>query len=628
MFSRLTILQRLALVFVLGTVLGAITISYFFYYTSIRSLQSELQANLQETWYKNFSDAIHTTENLGQQSLAMLMDNPHLVEAVEQNDPVMVKRVLLHFKEVMRVPGIIKNLQLSIIDSDGHLIASTLSRTQQITGSLLAKAKRYPNSIVSEFSVKDGHIRYLMAINHHYLEMDLGLSVLIQKLYSAYSADLLFYPLGSEMPVKLKANKPEILQELKQAAFKPSNGEQSRFVPLNEQYVAIEYPLKSGDELIGHAMVVLPAEKDYFGILKEQTHVVIMDILVVVLIDILVNLVVLFTIYRDAVKPIRYVMTQMNYIAEGDLSHSTDVESGGRDMRAFLRQFEQMRLRWGDIVQAIRKNSIDLAARSNESYENVTTMCKVLKNEEAQVAIIAGNASEMHKLAINVSDQSRESSEDMETVASDVNRGVKGINSVEGMIQTLSKDIETSSKAVELLGEEVTHIAEVLDTINNIAEQTNLLSLNAAIEAARAGEHGRGFAVVADEVRQLAMNTQQTLDEVTKLAESIRQRASYAQSDMAKISNIAVNSSAEAHKQIAEFNKVVEDINDTVEDLKGIGPLTEKQKQEVAGVTQEIEEVRIQTEDIVKRASETLKCFEIVKREANQLSEMVKQFKV
>src|SRR5699024_6693644 len=60
-------------------------------------------------------------------------------------------------------------------------------------------------------------------------------------------------------------------------------------------------------------------------------------------------------------------------------------------------------------------------------------------------------------------------------------------------------------------------INSIIEIVKSIAEQTNLLSLNASIEAARAGEHGRGFAVVANEVRNLAVQTENSVREVTEL---------------------------------------------------------------------------------------------------------------
>src|SRR6266852_1875405 len=84
------------------------------------------------------------------------------------------------------------------------------------------------------------------------------------------------------------------------------------------------------------------------------------------------------------------------------------------------------------------------------------------------------------------------------------------------------KTAEVTNAAIAKLGESSAQIGKVVKVITSIAEQTNLLALNATIEAARAGEAGKGFAVVANEVKELARQTANATDDISRKIAAIQ----------------------------------------------------------------------------------------------------------
>jgi len=78
------------------------------------------------------------------------------------------------------------------------------------------------------------------------------------------------------------------------------------------------------------------------------------------------------------------------------------------------------------------------------------------------------------------------------------------------------EEAQSTNSEIAALAEMAQKIGDVVDLIRDIAGQTNLLALNATIEAARAGESGRGFAVVAAEVKNLAVQTVNAIEEISR----------------------------------------------------------------------------------------------------------------
>jgi len=97
---------------------------------------------------------------------------------------------------------------------------------------------------------------------------------------------------------------------------------------------------------------------------------------------------------------------------------------------------------------------------------------------------------------------------------------------------------EKSRVTIANLADSTQKIGNVLRLIEAIARQTNLLALNATIEAARAGEAGRGFAIVAHEVKNLAKQTADATDEISKQINQVQQDTQSAVTEIAQIGEV------------------------------------------------------------------------------------------
>lgn len=96
------------------------------------------------------------------------------------------------------------------------------------------------------------------------------------------------------------------------------------------------------------------------------------------------------------------------------------------------------------------------------------------------------------------------------------------INEISTGVQNLVSTTRVISEAVEHASSEAAKSDDILQFVKNVADQTNLLGLNAAIEAARAGEAGRGFSIVAQEIRKLSNSSNQSIDQIKIILDTIQ----------------------------------------------------------------------------------------------------------
>jgi methyl-accepting chemotaxis protein len=333
------------------------------------------------------------------------------------------------------------------------------------------------------------------------------------------------------------------------------------------------------------------AEMDY-NHAKENAHFYSTMMFVGLIVSLTLSFLVAYSIIRSIVKPLQYVVKNVDLLAEGDTSMEIQTNEGGEiglllnSLRNMIFNSNRMSVvlsdfASGDLTQkvsprsendtlgiSLNKMSTEMRAMignikeevnvlSSSSEEILSSLAQLTSGTAESAAAVTETTTTLEELK-QTAQVSSEKAKDVlanaeETLAT-VKASEKSVQSVIEDMDQIRDRMQIISESIVKLSEKSLAIAEIMDSVNDIAEQSNLLAVNAAIEAAKAGEQGRSFSVVAQEIRTLAEQSKGATIQVRSLL-----------NDIQNATNVAVLATEQGSKAVA---KGVDQSNQTTEAIK------------------------------------------------------------
>ncbi|GIU48282.1 MULTISPECIES: methyl-accepting chemotaxis protein [Shewanella] len=335
-----------------------------------------------------------------------------------------------------------------------------------------------------------------------------------------------------------------------------------------------------------------------------------------------------YMILRSIVVPINDINKVISEVEKNkDLTLRCD-ETRNDELARIAKHFNAMVVSFQTLIEQVNESVDAMNISCEELTQNAVVASEGVSRQLSETDMVATAITEMGATIEEIASNTEQAALKANETNDHAQQGLVSVEQTIEKIQTLASQLSDSSEVVGDLERDSETIGSVLDVIRGIAEQTNLLALNAAIEAARAGEQGRGFAVVADEVRSLAMRTQESTEEISKIITTLQSRTH----SIVQLMEASQQQGSDSVDQAAGAGNLLQSITQDVQTISDmstqIATAIEEQSMVAAEVNKNVVIIRDIADETANATEENSAATQDVRQRAETLHEAVSLFKV
>ncbi|WP_158606676.1 methyl-accepting chemotaxis protein [Paenibacillus ginsengarvi] len=307
-------------------------------------------------------------------------------------------------------------------------------------------------------------------------------------------------------------------------------------------------------------------------------------------------------------SPIKRIAERTRRIADGDLT-ANDLQVPNRDeigqlaadfnvMNDHLKTLvRQVQLGSGQVLLSSRELTASIGESSKASEDIAGSVQQIAAGMNSQAQSAEESSRAMEEMATGIGRIAETSSVAFDlslktSMAAEEGHGYIR-ESVERM-DLVSRTVSDLAAVIRKLDGRSREVGDIVGVITNIASQTSLLALNASIEAARAGEQGRGFAVVAGEVKKLAVQSETSAQEVTRLVQAIQTDIGYVVRSMEEREREVREGAGMTRESGESFQRIMKASRSVVEQIQEASSAAEQMSassEEISASLQEISRI-------------------------------------